>query len=182
MKHPLAALITLSLSTVTLAGCPLFPQPVESVDLERYTGLWYQVAGYPFGPSANLVGITAEYELLEGGRIRVINAGFEGDFDGPVDIIEGTATVVDTRTNARLAVGFGPFSFERSRLGNYWIIDLDTDEYQWAVVTDPLRFTLFILAREPALDEEILDGIFERLEAQGFDLDRVVLIPQELPE
>jgi len=178
MTHRIAAIATLFAAVVTLSGCPLFPKTVDFVDLERYTGLWYQVAGYPFGPSDGLVGITAEYALRSDGRISVTNAGFEGDFDGPQDVFEAVATVVDRHTNARLAVGLGLLPANRPGIGNYWVIDLDADEYQWAVVTDPLRRTLFILSREPALDGEVLDAILDRLDEQKFDLDRVILIPQ----
>jgi len=181
MKRRLSAIALLAFAATALSGCPLFPKTVDSVDLERYTGLWYQVAGFPFGPSDGLVGITAEYTLRDDGRITVVNAGFEGDFDGPIDVFEAVATVVAPKSNARLAVGFGILPANRAGIGNYWIIDLDTEDYQWSVVTDPLRRTLFILSREPVLDEEILDGILARLEEQKFDIDRVIFIPQEQP-
>lgn len=172
--------VLLSLAVLTLAGCPLFPKPVSSVDLERYTGLWYQVAGYPAPFSRDLVGITAEYGLAEDGRVTVFNAGFVGDFDGPLDTIDGFATVVDARTNARLAVAFGGFSFDPLSIGNYWIIDLDTEDYQWSVVSGPLGLSLFILSRTPQLDPEVYAGILARLDARGFDLDRIIEIPQPL--
>ena len=178
MNHRFSAIAMLSMVAVMLTGCPFFPKTVDFVDLERYTGLWYQVAGYPFGPSDGLVGITAEYTLRDDGRITVVNAGFEGDFDGPVDEFEAVATVVAPLTNARLAVGLGLLPAKRLGIGNYWIIDLDEDDYQWAVVTDPLRATLFILHREPAIELDLYMEILERLDAQGFDIDRIELIEQ----
>lgn len=178
----IAASTMLLLASLMLAGCPLFPRTVEFVDLEQYTGHWYQVAGYPFGPSDGLVGITAEYALRDDSRISVRNAGFEEDFDGPLDVFDAVATVVDQRTNARLAVGLGLLPANRPGIGNYWIIDLDAETYQWSVVTDPLRRTLFILSRTPEMEPEVLDGILARLEEQNFDLERIVLIPQQPEE
>ena len=178
--NTIAKTAIVALTLVTLTGCPFFnpPQTVASVDLDRYVGLWYQVAGYPFGPSADLVGITAEYTANDDGTIQVVNRGFEGGFDGPEDTIVGTARVVDEETNAKLAVSFGSVLgglFE----GQYWIIDLDEENYSYAVVSDSFRTTLFILSRTPTMDQEVYDGILSRLEEQGFKLGRIVQIPQQ---
>lgn len=164
----------LALSAV---GCPKPLATVPHVDLERYVGLWYQVAGYPFGPSRGLVGITAEYTLLEDGTVRVVNRGFEGGFDGPLDEIEGIARVVDTETNAKLAVSF-PSVLGGLFEGAYWIITLDETDYQYAVVSDPLRFTLFILSRTPEMAPGQLDAIIADLAGRGFNPERIVMIPQ----
>lgn len=178
--HAMSAML-LMLSALALTGCPKPPETVASVDLNRYVGLWYQVAGYPFPPSRDLVGITAEYTLLEDGTVQVLNRGFVGDFDGEEDVIEGIARVVDTETNARLAVTFpsvagGLFS------GQYWIIALDDENYSYAVVSDALRLTLFILSRTPELDPAVYEAILDDLEARGFNRNRIQTIPQLVPE
>ncbi len=169
----------MALAIFTLTGCPFLNKPttVASVDLDRYVGLWYQVAGYPFFPTNDLVGITAEYAKLPDGNVEVINRGFEGGFDGPEDTIVGVARVVDTETNAKLAVSF-PSVLGGIFEGQYWIIDLDEDDYQYAVVSDGMKRTLFILSRTPVMEQAVYDGILARLAAQGFDLDRIMLTPQ----
>ncbi len=161
-----------------LYGCPMPPETVSSVDLDRYLGLWYEIASYPTFFNRDLVGTTAEYSLRDDGLIRVYNRAFVGDFDGPIDDIEGTARVVDTQTNAKLAVSFASVPFGNLFEGRYWIIDLDEEAYSYAVVSDPFRSTLFILSRSPQIDEAVLDAILDRLEAQGFDLTRLTYTPQ----
>ena len=165
------------LAGIAVAGCPAPLTTVASVDLERYLGRWYQVAGYPFGPSSGQVAITADYSLREDGDIRVFNRGLQGGFDGPEDTIEGIARVVDTATNAKLSVTF-PDVLGGLFAGQYWIIDLDSEGYSYAAVTDSLRFTLFILSRTPEIDDAVYAGIVERLVAKGFDASRIVRIPQ----
>lgn len=164
-------------SASTLVGCPAPPETVPYVDLERYAGLWYQVAGYPFRPSDGLVGITAEYTLQPDGTVRVVNRGFVSDFEGPEDVIEGVARVVDSATNAKLTVSFSEVLGGLVR-GRYWIIALDEADYSYAVVSDPLRLTLFILSRTPTLEPAVLEQIIDDLTARGFDPDRIVTVPQ----
>lgn len=174
-----ALALLLPLAGALLPGCPPAPQTVPYVDLTRYVGLWYEIASYEVFFNRGLVGVTAEYALLPNGKISVKNRGFQDSLDGPEDSIEGTARVVDSLTNAKLAVRFNqPFGalFE----GDYWIVDLDTENYDWAVVSDPTRFTLFILSRTPQLDDETLQPILERLAEQGFDLDKLNFTEQPL--
>ena len=172
-------LLGLLLLCGALSGCPML-ETVPNVDLGRYQGLWYQVAGFPFPPTDNLVGITADYILLDDGTVRVENRGFVGSFDGNEDVIEGIARVVDETTNSKLSVSF-PSVFGGLFPGQYWIIELDEENYNYAVVSDSLRFTLFILSRTPTLDQETFDMLIDNLDARGFDTSRIVSIPQQAP-
>jgi apolipoprotein D and lipocalin family protein len=169
--------ILLPVALITLAGCPAPPEAVVSVDIDRYKGLWYQVAGYPFFATNNLVGITAEYTVLENGNVGVFNRGFVSDFDGPLDTVVGEARIVDTDTNAKLAVRF-PEILGGIFEGEYWIIRLDEEEYTYAVVSDSRRNTLFILSRTPSIDGILFDELLDSLGADGFDVDRIQVFPQ----
>lgn len=156
-------------------GCGLMtpPTPVASVDVARYMGTWYEIAKYPVPFEEGLVGVTATYTLNDDGTVTVFNKGFEGSFDAAERTITGTATVANPATNAELSVsffaGFG---------APYWIIELDED-YQWAVVSDPFRFTLWILSRTPTLDAATYQEILSLIEAEGgYDLSRLEAMPQ----
>jgi apolipoprotein D and lipocalin family protein len=138
-------------------------ETVDSVDLERYLGLWYEIASYPMFFQKNCTATTATYSLREDGLIKVINSCRKGSLDGKLKEAKGRAKVVDTETNAKLKVSFfGPF------WGDYWIIDLDPD-YQWAVVGGPKRKYLWILSRTPQMDPALYDEIVSRLPAMGYD-------------
>ena len=179
-KRPFLKFLWLPLILMTLAGCPPPPATVPNVEIDRYLGLWYQVAGYPFFATENLVGVTAEYSLLENGNVRVFNRGFEGDFNGPENTIIGEASVIDPSTNAKLTVRF-PEIFFGLFAGEYWIIRLDEVDYNYAVVSDSMRNTLYILSRTPTLDQEILDELLDSLAMDGFDLERIQAFPQLVP-
>ncbi len=140
---------------------------VESVDLQRYLGKWYEIASYPAWFQKGCTGSTADYTMMPDGRIRVINRCRKKGLDGPLKESKGKAEVVDTTTNAKLKVWFfWPFK------GNYWIIELD-DDYQWAVVGEPGRKYLWILSRTPKMDEAVFQGILSRLPQKGYDPGRL---------
>ena len=166
-----------------LAGCAWpdrTPGPpvrvVSHVDLSRYAGTWYEIAKYPNRFQQGCVGTSATYTLLPNGRaIEVVNRCRSGSFDGPVRAIRGKARVVDAETNARLKVTFfWPFS------GDYWIIDLG-EEYEYAVVATPNRKSLWILSRNPAMDEAKFRTILEKIKEQRFDPSRLERTPQPGP-
>ena len=178
-SHCLIAVATM-LSPLVFMGCPIPPQTVPYVDLDRYTGLWYQIAAYPQFFSRDLVAITAQYSLNEDGTVAVFNRGLEGDFDGEESTIEGTARVVDEETNAKLAVRFD-FPLGQLFEGEYWIIALDEDDYSYAVVSDSTKRSLFILSRTPSMDQQVQDDILADLEVRGYDLDKLEYTPQQIP-
>jgi apolipoprotein D and lipocalin family protein len=169
--------ICIALIAGTFAGCPAMgprPETVPFVDLDRYVGLWYEIASNPVFFNQNLVGVTAEYTKRSDGRIKVVNTGFEGSLDGPKDQVEGVARVVDTQTNSKLGVKFD-IPFGRFFEGEYWIVLLDDENYEYAVVTDSRQYTLFVLYREPEIPQALLDQILAELEAKNIDLSRLEL-------
>jgi apolipoprotein D and lipocalin family protein len=172
--------LALSAMALTLTGClgNFAPLPVvEDVDLERYAGLWYEIARYPNSFQGQCVGgTTAEYTLLGDNRVEVVNRCLTSLPDGPVDTIVGTGRIPNPDEPAKLKVSFFAF-FE----GDYWIIELDED-YQWAVVSEPGRRLLWILSRTPSLDDATYQMILDRLEAKDFDLSQLELTPQPAAE
>ena len=61
--------------------------------------------------------------------------------------------------------------------GKYWIVLLD-DDYEWAVVSDPNRSTLFILSRTAHIEDALYQDILEQLRAKGFDTGKLHVTPQ----
>ena len=146
---------------------------VEYVDVKRYMGTWFEIAKFPQRFEKGLVGITANYTLLENGKVEVLNSGYKEDFNGKLKTIKGKAWVADTATNAKLKVSFfWPFA------GNYWILELGKD-YEYAVVGDKSRKYLWILARTSRMDEAVFNGLLERVQDMGFDISKLERIPQK---
>jgi len=160
-----------------LAGCPCNPpDTVPYIEVERYLGKWYEIAKFPVIFERGLVGVTAEYSLRDDGTVRVVNRGFKGSFDGAESSIEGSAIIADRSTNAKLTVWFGPFSLAFLD-PNYWIVACGGD-YDYAVVSDGCRKTLWILSRTPQMNQGQYESIVTWLRDSGFDTDRLELMPQ----
>jgi apolipoprotein D and lipocalin family protein len=154
--------------SASAAGGPEQPlQVVPEVDLARYAGKWYEIARLPNRFQRDCVSdVTATYSLRPDGKITVLNQCRQSD--GRMKSSRGTARVAGKGgPNSKLRVTFfWPFS------GNYWIIDLDSD-YRWAVVGEPDRKYLWILSRDPQLDESVYAQIVERIRGQGYEVSRL---------
>lgn len=170
MSSRIAAIVALLL--VSLAACksppvnrdPSRPLPtVAQVDLERYLGRWYEVARYENSFETDCVGVTATYGRRPDGTISVTNRCLLKTLNGEESLAEGSARVVDTSTNAKLAVTFfWPFE------GDYWVIGL-ADDYSWALVGEPSGRYLWILARTPQLSPELKTELVSKLDALGYN-------------
>lgn len=164
----LVACAAIALPLVSLAQAPVASVPF--VDLARYTGKWFEIAGFPMFFQRNCVGdTTAEYAAADGGAISVRNrCRTEAGFDEAV----GKATVVEGSGNSQLKVSFfWPFK------ADYWVLGLDP-EYRWAVVGNPNRKYLWLLSRTPQLPPAQLEAALASARAQGFDLTQLRYTPQ----
>ncbi|MCG8537976.1 MAG: lipocalin family protein [Pseudomonadales bacterium] len=169
--------IIITLALGGLSGCKSV-ETVPFVEVERYMGLWYQISAYETSFNQGLVGVTAEYTLLEDGSVQVYNRGFEGSLEGPIDEILGNAVVVDEETNSRLKVSFpGVPNFP---FANYLIVILEEENYSYAVVTDPLKYTLFVLSRTPQMNDATYAAILAELEEMGINTEKLLLTEQPI--
>jgi apolipoprotein D and lipocalin family protein len=150
-------------------------QTVPKVDLNRYLGTWYEIATIPQRFQKGCTGVTATYSLRKDGKIDVLNQCYKDSLNGKHKQVHGKAWVVDKETYAKLKVQFfWPFS------GSYWIIELDSVEYQYAVVGHPNRNYLWILCRTPEMDEGRYGDLLRRLqEVHGYDLSYLKKTPQK---
>jgi lipocalin/uncharacterized protein YbjT (DUF2867 family)/ligand-binding SRPBCC domain-containing protein len=156
------------------------PPPVRavpSVDLERYAGDWFEIARFPNRFQRQCAGdVRASYTRRPDGRIDVVNRCRTADGETEA---RGIARIVDEQSFAKLKVRFAPawLSFIPAVWGDYWIIGLAPD-YSWAVVGEPGRDYLWILARAPQLDDESIAAARSAARASGYDVERLVQTPQ----
>jgi len=146
------------------SGNAQVPQPAKPVDLDRYTGQWYEFARYENRFEKGCESVTAEYAKRSDGKLAVTNRCREGSVDGLVRISEGRAKIVPDSANTKFKVSFfGPFY-----LGNYWVLD-HANDYSWSIVGEPSGRYLWILTRAeepaPALQAELVS----RVAVLGYD-------------
>jgi apolipoprotein D and lipocalin family protein len=139
-------------------------------DPDRYLGTWYEVARYPVLFERGCVGVTATYGKRDDGAISVLNICRNPD--GMVKSrIEGKAEIVGP---GRLAVSFPSVPFGAS---DYWVLWVD-EGYRTAVVGAPNGKSGWILNRDPQLPVDRLNAAREVLDFNGYDLDRLMEVPQ----
>lgn len=166
-------LLSLISSITFIIGCggnypPL--KTVDNVDLNRYLGKWYEISRLPNSFQEGCVCTISEYEMLDEETIKVTNKCREDSARGDLDIAEGKAWVVPNSGNAKLKVQFfWPFR------GDYWIIELDKEDYNYVLVGTPSRKYLWILARQPNLDQTIYNKLLKTAETEGFDISRLIV-------
>ena len=160
-----------ALFALCLAAIPACNQApldvVDGVDLQRFQGEWFEIAKLPRVTQADCTGTTARYELKSDHELVVTNACRLGNLAGNRRQVVAAARVPDRQVPAKLSVEFGGF------FGDYWIIDLDRDDYRYAVVGHPTRQYLWILSRTPTMETSTLAPILERASQHGFDVTRL---------
>jgi len=147
---------------------------VPALDVDRYAGIWYEIARYPNRFQRQCAGdVSARYSLLPDGTLEVVNACRTQD--GSREEAVGVARPVVANDFTRLQVRFAPafLSFLPFVWGDYWVIELAPD-YSYAVIGEPSREYLWVLARSPSMDDVTLDRLLQRAAAQGYDPARAV--------
>jgi apolipoprotein D and lipocalin family protein len=152
------------------------PQTVESVDVSRYSGKWYEIAKIPNRFQSHCVRNTsAEYTLMADNTIQVINRCEVQS--GEMDQATGVARIVDSTTNAKLEVSFVNFLGLQLFWGDYWILYLD-DDYQSVLVGTPDRKYGWVLARTKTLNPNQWQAIEQSMQSQGYERDRFEISQQ----
>lgn len=142
-------------------------ETVTTLDVTAYTGLWYDVAHIPQSYQSNCTTSIAVY-LRDGPSLRVHNYCYQqGKI---VDTATGKATIPDPREPGKLVVEFDGVVFNRK--GNYWIHETDYKTY--SLVGDGIGEACWIMAREAALPAALLNQLTAKLQAFGYDVERIV--------
>lgn len=149
-------------------------QLAENVNLDKYLGTWYEIARFPHRFEKDLVGVTATYTLKDNGMIEVVNQGYKYSLDGELSRAVGKAKVAKSGNPAHLRVSFFWIFY-----ADYLILELDTD-YQYALVGSTSDKYLWILAREPQLDEATYTMLVSKARERGYDVSKLERVPQRV--
>jgi apolipoprotein D and lipocalin family protein len=159
--------------SIFFMGCVSIPENITAVkgfDVERYKGAWYEIARLDHSFERGLEKVTADYSSRSDGGITVVNKGLDPKTDTWKKAV-GKAYFVGDPHEGRLKVSFfGPF------YGGYNIIALDEKGYSYALVCGPDKSYLWILAREPHMDESIKSELVQKAKALGFETEKLIYV------
>lgn len=145
---------------------------VATLDLERYMGTWYEIARMDNRFERKMTGVTAQYRLLDGGTIEVINSGTCPSGKRKSSLGHAKASSVP----GRLRVSFFCFFYS-----DYNVMEL-ADDYSWALVGSRTSKYLWILSRTPHLAQEIIDDLKIKAQERGYDPEMLVIVDQSSRE
>tara|TARA_Y100001934_G_C12259561_1_gene729311 strand:+ start:212 stop:724 length:513 start_codon:yes stop_codon:yes gene_type:complete len=149
--------------------------PVDNFQPNRYMGKWYEIARlyHPF--EQGLSNVSAQYKLLPNGNIEVMNKGYNTDTKQWQNIT-GLAKFINKSTIGSLKVSFfWPF------YGGYHVVNLDKENYSWAIVIGPTKKYLWILARDKTLPAELLNQLINKISKLGIDTNKLIWVSQDHP-
>ncbi len=145
---------------------------VETLEIEKYLGTWYEIARFPHSFEKGLVGVTASYSMRPDGKIRVLNQGYKGSLEGKLSSAEGKAKIPDPNDPTRLKVSFFLFFY-----GDYYVLELDED-YQWAMIGSSSPNYFWILSRTPKMDEKVYRMLLDNAKKRGYELGQLIEVEQ----
>lgn len=147
-------------------------EPVQEFQIEKYLGQWYEIARLPNWFEKDLINVTATYEFLNNGKVKVTNEGYNTR-KKKYSKVTGMARFAGPQHIGHLKVTFfWPF------YADYKIIELDRERYRYALVASSSKY-LWILSKSPQLDEKTTDMLVNKAELFGFEVGKLYFTPQD---
>jgi apolipoprotein D and lipocalin family protein len=140
----------------------------DEVDLDRYAGKWYEVAAFPAWFEKGCLCSTATFIHMDNYvevAVSCLLGGFESTATAEAYPIEGSR-------NFKFNVRFlWPYT------SDYWIVALDK-EYQYAAVGHVGKQYLWILSRQPAIEEAVYRSLLDKALVKGYDISKLRKVEQ----
>jgi apolipoprotein D and lipocalin family protein len=142
--------------------------PVEHFELNRYLGVWHEIARLNHRFERGLTDVTAEYSLQDDGTIKVVNSG--------MNVAKGEKSQITGSAKTTSTTGLLRVSFFWKFYSDYRIMMLD-DDYQWALVgAGSSDKYLWILSRNEELSDEVMNKIISEAKRRGYDTDKLIYL------
>ena len=151
------------------------PMPVvDAVDLNRFMGDWYVIANIPTFIETDAYNPVETYRLNADGTVATTFAFNKGEFSGERKEYNPKGFVVEDTGNAVWGMQFvWPIKAE------YRIVYLDPD-YQFTIIGRSKRDYVWLMAREPNIDEIDYDRLLKIIAEEGYDLGKIRRVPQQI--
>lgn len=146
---------------------PFDNSTVPAFDLTKYLGTWYEIARYDHRFERGIDYATAQYVIMNNGKVKVLNSGKRGD---DYSVANGRAKITETPGLLRVSF-FGPF------FSDYRVMMVSPD-YKYALVGSKSQKYLWILSRTPQVPGNVLDAILAEAVRRGYDTERLIWVKQ----
>ncbi len=175
MKKFNIILIALMVPFIAICGNKIDKTTIDSLNLERYMGTWYEIARFDNRYERGRVGVTAHYTLNDDGTFDVLNSGYDGSFDNDLDTARGRIKQPNPDKPGELKVTFMWRFYAR-----YNILELDHDGYSYALIGSSSDAYLWIISRTPQMNSEDLKLLLQRASNRGYDISKLVYVEHQV--
>lgn len=172
----LPLLATLAAMLMLLGGCQSNRLPdirdAAPVDLERFMGDWFVIASIPTIFERDAYNAVERYALKDDGRVDTTFIFRRGGYDGKERRMNPVATVRDDTGNAIWGMQFlWPLK------SDFRIVYVD-DDYSQTIIGRQKRDYVWIMAREPHMDDADYAALLDLLEEEGYTISDIQRVPQ----
>lgn len=143
----------------------------DELNLERFMGLWYEIARMDHPFERGMSHVTATYSLMGDGSVEVCNEGIKTEKMRRKKSV-GKAVMPDSDRPRRLRVSFFPMIYS-----DYNILKID-DLYTYALIGSRTSDYLWILSRTPSLPTTVYSELLLEAAKRGYDVDRLFMVDQ----
>lgn len=151
-------------------------QTVRSLDIKRFMGKWFEIARFDHHFEHNLVGSTIEYELQPTGEIKVTNTGYWEDFDGTCCQACGVAKIPNPDQPGSMRI-----TYFLKFYAEYNIMEVDEENYSYALIGSNTCHYLWLLSRTPTLSEKHIKYLLHKAKQRGYDISMLKWVKHQLP-
>lgn len=142
-------------------------QPVQRVDIMAYAGKWYSLYSIPTFMDKHWRETVETYVIHPDGYYAVFTT-YKVIAQQKRKYIRSKLFVVRGTNNAVFKAQFvWPFKED------YWVIEL-AEDYSYVVVGHPKYKYLFIMARKPEMDQNLLREIIDRCNKKGYATSKLM--------
>ncbi len=147
---------------------------VEKLELASYLGDWFQISHIPlaFEEGGKPNPCARQRFTLNDGLVGVENTANIQTVDGQPFSIKGFVEYSDPQSPSKFKVTLN-VSPTQTVTGTYWVIGLDHD-YRYSAVSNESGTSLYILSRQPVLDEVLYNEALYQATSQGLDITKLV--------
>lgn len=149
-------------------SCPKVDNtPVDSFNLNRYLGTWYEIARFDHWFERGMDNTIAEYTWDDNGNVKVTNSGWR---NGDWKVSKGVAKTTDI-------AGLMRVSFFRPFYSDYRVLMIDKS-YTLALVGSKTEDYLWILSRTPEISQEQKSALVAEANRRGYDTHNLIWVNQ----
>lgn len=148
------------------------PDVVKDIDLNQFCGTWYEIARLPNKHEKELVEVTSTLKRTDNGDFLIENRGYKGSRDGKSVTVKGKIVIPNHNEDGAMKVKIWWLSID------YRVIDIDKENYQYALISTDSKKYLWILSKQPVMDPIQFNNIVSTARDKGFNVGKLEMVKQ----